>query len=63
MKIRIHNLENTSVREIDYPGSVSLFVKVHYGAWGFYKVIRTARDRFTIVDAFTGEIIEYISKA
>lgn len=63
MKIRIHNLETVTVREIDYPGSVSLFVKVHYGAWGFYKIIRTARDHFTIVDAFTDEIIEYVSKA
>lgn len=62
MKIRIHNYENNAARDIDYPGSLSLFLKVHYLSWGFYGVTKTAPNRYAITDTFTGELVEEIYK-
>ncbi len=63
MRIRIQDYEGGNVRNIEYLGTVSLFVNVHYAAWGFYRIIKTGRERFAITDIFTGELIAEISKA
>lgn len=63
MNIKIHNYEKNATRVINYPGTISLFIKVHYLSWGFYNVTKTGKSIYTITDAFTGEVIEDITKA
>lgn len=62
MKIKIHNYETNAARVIEYPGSMSLFINVHYSAWGFYGVTKAGRDHYIITDKFTGEIIDEITR-
>lgn len=63
MKIKIIDHENGAARVIDYPGTVLLFIQVHFGAWGFYKVVKTARDHFEIYDKFTCAHVHTVTKA
>jgi hypothetical protein len=63
MKIKIENHEDKTARVFDYPGTVTQFIKIHFGAWGFYKVSKTAPDHFEIIDAFTGEHLHTVTKA
>lgn len=61
IKIENHN-ENTS-RVIDYPGSITLFIALHYGAWGFYKVLKAGANHYKIIDKFSGEHLHTVTKA
>ncbi len=63
MYIKIENHDEKNARVIDYPGSISLFIKIHFDAWGFYQVIKAGADRYNIIDKFSGIHVHTISKA
>lgn len=63
MKIKIENHNENAARVFEYPGTITQFIKIHFGVWGFYKVIKAAADRFEIIDVFTGEHVHTVTKA
>ena len=63
MKIKIENHNENAARVFDYPGTITQFIKIHFGAWGFYKVIKAGADVFQIFDVFTGEHVHTVTKA
>ena len=63
MKIKIVDHEKNSVEIIDYPGTVLLFVKIHFLYFGFYRVEKTERDVFQIYNKFDNKHCYTVSKA
>ena len=56
IKIEYHDQGTYSVRE--YPYTLLQFVKIHWGAWGFYRIEKTGTNEFKIYDKFDG-ILRY----
>ena len=56
MKIKIVDYEKNAARVIDYPGTIKLYIGVHFGAWGFYTITRDGRA-YHVTDRFTGELL------
>ena len=63
MKIKIENHENNTTRVIDYPGTILQFMKIHFCAWGFYKVVKTGAGAYAVYDKFTGAHVDTVTKA
>ena len=63
MYIKIENYENNTTRVIDYPGTIKLFLGLHFGAWGFYSVTKAAKDVYHVTNKFDGVLLHTISKA
>ena len=63
MNIKIVDHEKNTVNVIDYPGTVLLYVKIHFLYFGFYRVEKSGRDVFQIYNKFDNNHCYTISKA
>ena len=63
MLIKIENHDENTTRIIDYPGTVNQFVQIHFLFFGFYKVVKTGRDKYEIYNKFDNVHCNTISKA
>ena len=63
MNVKIVDHEKNTVNIIDYPGTVLLFVKIHFLYFGFYRVEKTARDVFQVYNKFDNNRRYTVSKA
>ena len=60
MYIKIENHQENTVRIIDYPGDMSIFLAAH--SFGIFSIIKVKPGVYQFMDRFSKEIIETVSK-
>lgn len=63
MKIKIENHQENTVRVIEYPLTLLQFVKIHFAAFGFYRIEKTGANVYNVYCKFDGAHIYTVSKA
>lgn len=63
MKIKIENHTDGTTRVIEYPLTLLQFVKIHFCAFGIYRVEKTGTNSFNVFEKFDGAHVYTVSKA
>ena len=63
MKIKLENHQDGSVNVREYPFTVAQFIKIHFGAWGFYRIEKAAVNVYNVFCKFDGAHVYTVSKA
>ena len=63
MKIKIEDHSENTTRVIDYPFTLLQFIKIHWGAWGFYRVEKISANAYNVFCKFDGAHVYTASKA
>ena len=63
MKIKIIDHAENTARVIEYPFTVSQFVKIHWGAWAYYRIEKAGPTTYNIFSGFDDSHLYTVSKA
>lgn len=63
MKIKIVDHPENKTRVIDYPLTLLQFVKIHFSAFGFYRIEKSSPSAYDIFCKFDGSHVCTVSKA
>lgn len=63
MKIKITNHQENTTRVIEYPFTLLQFIKIHWGAWGFYRIEKAAANVYNVYCKLDGAHVYTACKA
>ena len=63
MKIKIYDCAANTARVIEYPLTLLQFIKIHWGAWGFYRIEKAGANCYNIFSKFDGAHVYTACKA
>ena len=61
-QLQLFNHNGGTVETIETPLTLREFVAIHWGAWGFYQIMKTGVNRYLISNKFTGQTCYTIEK-
>lgn len=60
--LQLFNHNDGTVQTIETPLTLREFIAIHWGAWGFYQIIKTGVNRYLISDKFSRNACYTIEK-
>lgn len=57
MKFTLINYEKNTEEVVDTPLTLKQWLSIHFGAWGFYRIIQASKKQYDVTDKFTGELV------
>lgn len=60
--LQVLNHNDGTTKTIETPLTLREFIAIHFGAWGFYQIIKTGVNRYLISDIFSRQACYTIEK-
>ena len=60
--LQLFNHNDGTVEIIETPLTLREFIAIHWGAWGFFQIIKTGVNRYLISDKFSSQTCYTIEK-
>lgn len=62
MKFTINNVIENTTKTVETPFTFREWLSIHFGAWGFYKVVKIDSKHYEIYDKFSNVLQYTITK-